>query len=43
MLGQQGKIVIEVLLEFYGINFVLSLFCKFNYDQLLAYYASKLT
>ena len=23
MLGQQGKIVIEVLLEFYGINFVL--------------------
>ena len=41
MLGLQVKILIAVLFQFYGIIFVLLLFHKFNYDQLLAYYALK--
>ena len=41
MLGLQVKILIAVLLQFYGIIFVLLLFRKYSYDQLLAYYASK--
>ena len=41
MLGLQAKILIAVVFQFYGIIFVLLLFRKFNYDQLLAYYALK--
>ena len=35
MLGQQGEKIIAVLLQFCAISFVLLLFYKFNYDQLL--------
>ena len=41
MLGLQVKILIVVLFQFYGIIFVLLLFRKFNYDELLAYYVLK--
>ena len=41
MLGLQVKILIAVLFQFYGVIFVLFLFRKFKYDQLLAYYALK--
>ena len=41
MLGLQVKILFAVLFQFYGVIFVLLLFRKFKYDQLLAYYALK--
>ena len=41
MLGLQVKILIAVLFQFYGVIFLLLLFRKFKYDQLLAYYALK--